>query len=37
LKKGELSRDERTLQARMISEVKLLERQLQVDARDPSK
>ena len=37
LKKGELSREERTLQARMISEVKLLERQLQVDARDPSK
>ena len=36
LNKGELSRDERTQHARMISEVKLLERQLQTDARGSS-
>lgn len=37
LDKGQLSREERYQHARMISEVKSLERQLQADAREPSK
>jgi DNA primase len=37
LRKGQLSREERYEHARMISEVKLLERQLQADARGAGK
>ena len=37
LKRGELSKDEQIQHARMISDVKRLERELQVDSREPSK
>jgi hypothetical protein len=37
LKRGELSREEQVQHAKMISDVKRLERQLQVDSREPSK